>query len=155
VAEFYPVRRFIVIRRFAWLALLATAVPAAAQPKDVPITRLTIRPAAAPSPALKYQFLPDLKDQTPGNAALLYYRAYSPEWLSHRRQTDWWEKLDKWREMPLTDLPLKELKWLETYRPLQEIDRGGRPPGALRLGANGPGAARRHLAALTGHPGVP
>ena len=47
--------------------------------------RLTVPPAKPPSPALRYPLLPELRDRTPGNAAQLYYRAYSPEWLTHRR----------------------------------------------------------------------
>ena len=47
---------------------------------------MTLRPASAPTPVLKYQLLPELKDQTPGNAALLYYRGFAPDWLGNARQ---------------------------------------------------------------------
>ena len=75
-------------RGFACLTLLlAATLPAAAQPLDEPEPiKLTIRPARVPTPALKYLLLPELKDQTPGNAALVYYRAYSPEWWGNIRQ---------------------------------------------------------------------
>src|SRR5262249_55553557 len=72
------IRRCLMNRRLAALVvLLAIAAPATAQPPPEPV-RLTLRPAAAPSPALKYELLPELKDQSPGNAALVYYRAFSP-----------------------------------------------------------------------------
>ena len=49
------------------------------EPK-VPVRKFTISGAAAPVPALRYELLPELRQTTPGNAALLYYRAFSPEW---------------------------------------------------------------------------
>jgi hypothetical protein len=38
-------------------------------------TEITIRPAKAPVPALKYRLLPEARDQVPGNAAVFYHRA--------------------------------------------------------------------------------
>jgi hypothetical protein len=38
-------------------------------------TEITIRPAKAPVPALKYRLLPESRDQVPGNAAVFYHRA--------------------------------------------------------------------------------
>jgi hypothetical protein len=87
---------------------------------------LTVRPAQPPTPALSYQLLPDLEVLTPGNAAILYFRAFSPEWFSHRRQHGLTENLDKWKATPLPELPVQELKWLRTYGPLQELDRAAR-----------------------------
>ena len=66
--------------------LLAPASPALGQAKESPAIKLTVRPAAAPAPALKYLLLPELRDQTPGNAALLYQRAHSPEWFANIRK---------------------------------------------------------------------
>jgi hypothetical protein len=107
------------------LTLLLAVTPVTAQSDDE-IRRLTLQPAGEPSPALKYQLLPRLSDQTPGNAVQLYYRAYSPEWLSHRRDPDFYKKLDKWLETPPRDLPREELKWVLTYAPLGELDLGAR-----------------------------
>src|SRR5947209_11700103 len=71
--------------RIAWISvLLFVAGRAAAQEPELPVKKLTVSPAAAPVPALKYELLPELKDTTPGNAALLYYRAFSPEWHRSR-----------------------------------------------------------------------
>jgi hypothetical protein len=111
------------IRRYVWIALTFSAVWAAdirAQPSET--IRLTVHPAAAPVPALTYQFLPDVADLIPGNAAIFYERAYSPEWLSHRSRPKIGEKLDAWKKAPLKELPPKEMAWLATYKPLLELD---------------------------------
>jgi hypothetical protein len=100
-------------------------VPSALGADPVPVKRLTLQPAAAPSPALKYHLLPDLLEQTPGNAALDYYRAYSPEWLTHRRP-EVYQKIDQWLELPPGRLPRKDLDWILTYKPLHVIDEGAR-----------------------------
>jgi hypothetical protein len=115
------------MHRLAALALpLLLTSPAAAEPplRPEPI-RLIAHPAAETTPALKYQLLPELKDMTPGNGAIQYYRALSPEWLSHRRQKDW-DKFSDYVNMPLKDLPREKLRWLLTYHPLKELDIASR-----------------------------
>src|SRR5438874_10736420 len=91
-----------------WLpaALLLCAAPAAAQvktvdgqeaqPPAVPVTKLKIRPAAAPVPALKYRLLPEARDLKPGNAVILYYRSFSPEWQGNAKSPELWKNLEKW-----------------------------------------------------------
>ena len=60
------------IRGLASLSLLLVAVaPLSAQAPEL-VKKLTVGPAALPALALKYQFLPELRDTTPGNAALFY-----------------------------------------------------------------------------------
>jgi hypothetical protein len=115
------------MHRFAALSvLLIVAVLALAAPPAHPEpTRLKARPVAEPKPALRYQLLPELRDMTPGNGAIQYYRAYSPEWLSHRRQKDW-EQFPEYIGMPLKDLPREKLQWLLTYDPLKELDIASR-----------------------------
>jgi hypothetical protein len=115
-----------VIDRYAGLVLLLTAAPVVAQAPPVKPIKLTVHPAAEPSPALKYRLLPPLEEQAPGNSVLLYYRAYSPEWLSHRRDPEFYKKVEKWKQTPVKDLPRQELAWLETYKPLRELDLGAR-----------------------------
>jgi hypothetical protein len=114
--------------RLTCLAILlaaAAAAPAQAPPEGEP-TKLTLSPAAAPSPALKYVLLPELKDQTPGNAAVEYYRAFSPEWWFQIRQPKMAEKIDQALETPLKDLSRKDLAWVENYRMLQQVDNAAR-----------------------------
>jgi hypothetical protein len=108
-------------------ALLAVAAAAAAQPPPEPEpTKLTLHPAAAPSPALKYELLPTLKEQTPGNAALIYYRAFSPEWWGNIRRPETWEKVLKAGQVPLQQLPRQELAWVLDSTMLREVDRAAR-----------------------------
>jgi hypothetical protein len=108
------------------LILLAAVVPAAAQaPKAGEPIPLTVEPALLPSPG-KYHLLPSFREQTPGNAAVLYYRAgamlFEGDLLEKIRDSAWY----MWLEVPLGDLPLKEaadkLQGVERF--LQEIDRG-------------------------------
>jgi hypothetical protein len=124
-------------------------------PPEVEVKKLTVRPAAAPPQALRYVLLPELKDKTPGNAIQSYYRAFSPEWWGNiNRDKDFYEKLQKWQDMPLKDLaaagkaqpdrvrpkqppgegvdgiPLEELaaqaQWVKNFNALREVDRGAR-----------------------------
>lgn len=48
---------------------------ARADPPAEPVVRTTVRPVATTEPALQYKLLPELTDQTPGNAATLYLMA--------------------------------------------------------------------------------
>src|SRR5438552_1237053 len=59
--------------------LLALAVPAAVGGREP--TQLTLRPAAAAEPALRYRVLPALVDQGPGNAVEFYQPAVGPFYL--------------------------------------------------------------------------
>lgn len=124
-------KRWILIRRLrfrlVFILLLAAAAAAPAQaPSEGEPTKLTLSPAAAPSPALKYVLLPELKDQTPGNAALEYYRAFSPEWWGRIRQPKTLENIDNALQTPLKDLPRKELDWLESNHMLRQVDTAAR-----------------------------
>jgi hypothetical protein len=107
-------------------ALALAAVPASAQPPPV---RLTLEPMAAPVPALKYYLLPQMRDRRPGNAALLYYRAFSPEWQGHRRAPNYLVKVADANAKPLRDLDRDEVESLARgvfSGMLKEVDRGAR-----------------------------
>jgi hypothetical protein len=123
------------IRPIALAVLLGLAVavcPARAAPEkdqQPPPIRLTAEPAAAPVPALKYTLLPQLRDRKRGNALLLYYRAFSPEWQGHRRTPKYLEKLADANEKRLRDLKPAEVDALANgynRRMLGEVDRGAR-----------------------------
>jgi hypothetical protein len=113
-------------RPLALLALLAATAPVAAQPQQPEPIKLTLSPAAEPSPALKYLLLPELSEQTPGNAVIEYYRAFSPEWWSNARKRDVMEKVEKVLTTPLAALKDSDVKWLTSFRALREVDRGAR-----------------------------
>src|SRR5213593_2791887 len=92
------------------LHLLLVASGAVAQEEARPlVVRLTVHPAAEPTPALKYRLLPEVRELTPGNAAVLYYRAFSPEWLTHLRP-EIRKRLHEHAEHP-DKVPLKEFRW--------------------------------------------
>ena len=84
----------------AWPCLgLAQETPAAA----VPPVRLTIHPMAAPTPALKYQLLPEVKEMNPGNAVqgfMKSFMAHETFFFSKQSQAD----QEKWRNAPLEEL---------------------------------------------------
>jgi hypothetical protein len=112
---------------FGLAVLLAAALPAAAQPAKVPPTKLTVQPAAAPKPALKYLLFPEVRDLTPGNAALAYQRAHNPEWWHGAPKTDKdWDALQQALELPLSQLG-KAVPWppLPTLA-LREVDLAAR-----------------------------
>ena len=103
-------------------------------------TEITIRPARAPVPALKYRLLPEARDQVPGNAAVFYHRAIemilesrgdeqaqsakvkpSP---SAPRSDD--QTIFGWVSGPLQDIPRDEARQaLERFRgKLHEVELG-------------------------------
>lgn len=90
---------------------LALALPAvvAAQSDEPRVVKLTLHPAAAPEDALEYQLLPAAASQTPGNAALLYYRAavLVPGDL---KAGTLWDKLSPWATTRSADFPLEEAR---------------------------------------------
>src|SRR5579884_4377178 len=98
-------------RTLAGLVLLLTAAAAAAQERQPgePIP-LTVSPAAAATPALKYRLLPGGQDLVPGNAAVQYYRSLAVfsenRTLLDELNAGHW---DTWLKMPLTELPLDQV----------------------------------------------
>jgi hypothetical protein len=106
------------------LLFLVGTAPAAAQSPEV--IKLTLLPAAAPVPALKYQLIPELGDKTPGNAAQLYYRAFSPEWWTNVRKREVMQKMEKALETPIAELKNSDLRWLLELKALREVDRAAR-----------------------------
>jgi hypothetical protein len=89
---------------------------------DEPV-QLVVIPKSAPVPSLKYHLVPPLQDQTPGNAATLYYRCFSVfaeaspyyvksfrgEWLKDEKGEEYLQR-DRWLKAPLKDLPQKDVE---------------------------------------------
>jgi hypothetical protein len=66
-------------------------------------------------------------DQTPGNAALVYLRAESPEWWHGLlREPNVMQKVEAARKAPLKDLPTKGFAWLIQSKQLRELDLAAR-----------------------------
>jgi hypothetical protein len=77
--------------------------------KKVDVHELTIYPAAETKPALRDHLLPSSLEQTPQNAAPLYYR--SLVMITSRIKPEDVESLDKWlRKVPIDELPVAEVR---------------------------------------------
>lgn len=101
--------------------------PAAPGTPDAPkavVVKLTLHPAAAPMPALKYHLLPEVLDLKPGNAALLYQRAHSLEWWGHFLRSGDAEKMSSLLDLPLRKMPRNNVALLQG--PLAEMDLAAR-----------------------------
>src|SRR5262249_49129558 len=100
--------------------ILLSPLSAPAQPEKI---QLTLRPAAAPVPALKYQLLPDVCDQTPGNAMLLYDKIFAPAFITVPKamEDEISHPLFKQR-----DVPGKEMRWVLDSAKLRELDVAAR-----------------------------
>jgi hypothetical protein len=101
--------------RQCWIVfcLLALTRNLGAQEPAEEVVHVTIHPAAAPVPALKYQFMPEYRDQNPGNALIHYARAIEMEPKMPGPDDKFW----KWSEMPARDLPREEVRdFLRPYR---------------------------------------
>jgi len=73
-----------------------------------PAVRLTVRPMAAPQPALRYQLLPDVAEQNPGNPAQWYVRCFQ-EQRNFFYNKGAVEERARYRTMPLAELPADKL----------------------------------------------
>ncbi len=115
--------------RSCWtLVLVAVASQAVAQQPEIQVRKLTVTPAAAPVPALRYKLLPDLRETTPGNAALLYYRAFAPEWSRQiRANKDLNEKLNDATDKTAAQVKaMPDAQFIRNWPRLKEVDRAAR-----------------------------
>ncbi len=91
-------------RSLAVAGLLLLTGPLPAQNKEPRPTPLLLTPAKLPVPALRFTLLPELREQTLGNGALLYRKAIE-------RMNDFpGELLDRWVGVPLSELPQEEVR---------------------------------------------
>jgi len=97
----------------------------AAEDAGPKVIKLEVSPQAEPRPALKYQLLPDLAEQEPGNAALFYLRALAWEGRDMFNDKEYSDKVYNWLSVPLAELPLQEVAdTVGVYRnPLEEARR--------------------------------
>jgi hypothetical protein len=132
------------LRRWSALSLLLTgavlmfpgvradAPQAQKKPDDKPAPKwlidraMTVSPAPAPVPALKYRLYPSAYDRKPGNAIPLYLR-FAHE-RSDARKKQLREKPPEWNKLPLDKLPMAEVKkFLDGYRyNLKQLELGAR-----------------------------
>jgi hypothetical protein len=92
----------------ALLVLLFILQPGSAQEKDgVPtetVITLTVDAQSQPTPALRYQLLPELREMSPGNPVQAYLNCFSEQNLFFYSK-EAAEERDKYAEMPLQGLP--------------------------------------------------
>jgi len=90
------------------VAVAAAQAPGQARPQDKPpVVQLKASPAPEPRAAMTYQLLPTMLDQSPGNAAQLYYLA--SQGASREKAGKWMEKIQQWLDTPLEKLPREEV----------------------------------------------
>lgn len=128
------------------VGLAASVMPSFAHGQVLPVppppTVISLRPAAAPVPALKVRLLPERRELVAGNAAVFYHRAIEMM-LQQRlqrqaeapspsppatRPTSIEETISQWITGPLRDIPREEArKQLELYGDiLHEVELGAR-----------------------------
>jgi len=122
-------RRLHVFLLFAAIAALPALGPApnARAEEDQPRTvTLVVRPAAEPSPALRYRLLPAVWECKPGNAAVIYNKLALL--LCQKRDEKTEDKLADWLEKPMAEFPVAEArKAVESYGEiLAELDIAAR-----------------------------
>ncbi len=108
--------------------------PAGKKPDPNPAERwlfdrtLTVAPAAAPVPALKYRLFPPATERRDGNAVPIYLR-FAHE-RSDARKKELREKPEAWNKLPLDKFPLAEVKaFLNEHRlryDLNQLELGAR-----------------------------
>jgi hypothetical protein len=94
------------------LSLILLAVSCGADetgPKPETLVRLDVQPAPAPSPALRYQLLPELQEMSPGNPILGYFKCCM-EQESFLFDKESFERREKLLAMPLKELPAHDLQ---------------------------------------------
>ena len=72
------------------------------------VIRLHVQPMAAPTPALRYQLLPEMRELNPGNPIQGYLVCFMEQNNFYYGKAEV-ENREKWQTAPLQDLPLKEL----------------------------------------------
>jgi len=113
------------ILMLALLTLAMVARPCAAQ-TGPRVVKLTVQPALAPVPAMRYALLPEVRDLQPGNAALVYMRAYSPEWFPNLTRYGDFAHFQEWLDLPLAKAPLERAYNGVVINMLREVDRAAR-----------------------------
>jgi hypothetical protein len=91
------------------LAALALTAQAADAQRPAGAMRLVLSPMAAPTPALKYQLLPEVRELQAGNPVQWYLRCFA-EQRNFFFNKEVVEERNKYRTMPLKDLPIDKIR---------------------------------------------
>jgi hypothetical protein len=111
--------------------LLALAAPAPLRAGPADPIRLAVRPAAPPARLLQYPLLPEVSDQTPGNAATHYNEAGTKLKALLDKEfvgANWQGMVSTWLDVPLDEFPADEVReFLKAHEPvLRELEAGAR-----------------------------
>lgn len=109
------------------LSVVDRTASAQVDPNQPPVVRLTLSPAAEPTPALKYELLPRPNERKPGNAATNYYRAVIalqliPDEVA-KDESKWFAEFgdDPYQKVPRERL----VKWIDAHqRAFDELRHG-------------------------------
>ncbi len=105
--------------------LLALPLACRAQPTET-VIRMSVQPAPAPKPALKYQLLPELREMNPGNPIQAYSKCFAEQY-NFWRNKEAVQNREQWQTMPLRELPLAKVSRLYNRRgPLRYADYAAR-----------------------------
>ena len=98
-------------------AMMGSTTRPAPQPDEPKLVRMTVSAQDEPDPALKYHLLPTVVERKPGNAILMYYVAQQlfPDRGDSEETTKRRDRLSKYLEMPLADLPAEDVENLLSY----------------------------------------
>jgi hypothetical protein len=100
-------RTFLACAALALLGLPCRADETAGTPET--LIRLTVQPATAPKPALRYVLLPELKEMNPGNPIQNYLKCFMDQ-QKFFFDKEAFERREKLLAMPLKELPARELQ---------------------------------------------
>jgi hypothetical protein len=92
--------------------ILLAAASIAAPPADAPalaVVRMSARPMAAPTPAMRYQLLPEVRELKPGNPVQWYVRCFAEQRIFFFNKDSVAERT-RYQTMPLKDLPADKIK---------------------------------------------
>src|SRR5262249_27170187 len=109
------------------LVLLGSATVALAQGVPNAEYQLTVQPAREPVPALKHQLAFELRDQTPGNAAVHYFRAascYEEKRANLRadKKREQFPHAETWWKLTLEELQRAEMHaFFDYFKPVLEL----------------------------------
>jgi len=113
---------------FAATAVLLVSPPghgASNRSDQTRVVKMTIHPAAEPTPALKYALLPALLDQQPGNAAPMY-KTLIDQWEKDPDHSKLSRQVADWRGVPVDQLPLDEVRQVLAAYPLEQLHSAAR-----------------------------
>lgn len=108
------------------LLVLAVATTTAAAQSGPRVVKLTLHPAQVPIPSLKYHLLPWANELKPGNSAIFYQRAHSPEIVSSYLRSPDFQNLGDWLDKPLTPEMAKKLAGFAPSQAARELDQAAR-----------------------------